>query len=49
MMYKFGTSKKFDKALKLCKKRGYPIEELRKAVHPINLKRKNSQFLIGVH
>ena len=27
-MYKFGTTKRFDKALKLCKKRGYPIEEL---------------------
>ena len=24
-MYKFGTTKRFDKALKLCKKRGYPI------------------------
>ena len=32
MMYKFGTTKRFDKALKLCKKRGYPIEELRKAI-----------------
>ncbi len=31
-MYKFGTTKRFDKALKLCKKRGYPIEELRKAI-----------------
>lgn len=28
-MYKFGTTKRFDKALKLCKKRGCPIEELR--------------------
>ena len=26
------SSKRFDKALKLCKKRGYPIEELRKAI-----------------
>ena len=25
MMYKFGTTKRFDKALKLCKKRGYPF------------------------
>ena len=31
-MYKFGTTKRFDKALKLCRKRGYPIEELRKAI-----------------
>lgn len=31
-MYKFGTTKSFDKALKLCRKRGYPIEELRKAI-----------------
>ena len=31
-MYKFGTTERFDKALKLCKKRGYPIEELRKAI-----------------
>lgn len=31
-MYKFGTTKIFDKALKLCRKRGYPIEELRKAI-----------------
>ena len=31
-MYKFCTTKRFEKALKLCKKRGYPIEELRKAI-----------------
>ena len=31
-MYKFGTTERFDKALKLCRKRGYPIEELRKAI-----------------
>ena len=26
------AQKRFDKALKLCRKRGYPIEELRKAI-----------------
>ena len=31
-MYKLDTTKRFDKALKLCKKRGYPIEDLRKAI-----------------
>ena len=31
-MYKLDTTKRFDKALKLCRKRGYPIEELRKAI-----------------
>ena len=31
-MYKFGTTKRFDKALKLCKKRGYPIEELKMCI-----------------
>lgn len=31
-MYSFDTTKRFDKALKLCKKRGYPIEKLRKAI-----------------
>ena len=32
MKYKLGTTKRFDKALKLCRKRGYPIEKLQKAV-----------------
>ena len=31
-MYKLGTTKRFDKALKLCRKRGYPIEKLQKAI-----------------
>lgn len=31
-MYKLDTTKRFNKALKLCKKRGYPIEDLRKAI-----------------
>ena len=31
-MYKLGTTKRFDKALKLCQKRGYPIEKLQKAI-----------------
>ena len=31
-MYKLGTTKRFDKALKLCRKRGYPIEKLKKAI-----------------
>ena len=31
-MYRFSTTKRFDKALKLCKKRGYDIEKLRKAI-----------------
>lgn len=31
-MYKLGTTKRFDKALKLCQKRGYPITELKKAI-----------------
>lgn len=31
-MYKLGTTKRFDKALKLCQKRGYPIAELKKAI-----------------
>lgn len=31
-MYKLGTAKRFDKALKLCRKRGYPIEKLQKAI-----------------
>ena len=31
-MYKFSTTKRFDKALKLCQKRGYPIDKLRKAI-----------------
>ena len=31
-MYEFSTTRRFDKALKLCKKRGYPIEKLRKAI-----------------
>lgn len=31
-MYEFSTTRHFDKALKLCKKRGYPIEKLRKAI-----------------
>ena len=35
-MYKFGTTKRFDKALKLCKKRGYPIEELRMLAFCVN-------------
>lgn len=32
-MYKLGTTKRFDKALKLCRKRGYPIEKLQKAIN----------------
>ena len=32
-MYKLGTTKRFDKALKLCRKRGYPIEKLQKAIY----------------
>ena len=32
MKYKLGTTKRFDKSLKLCRKRGYPIEKLQKAV-----------------
>lgn len=31
-MYKLGTTKRFDKALKLCRKPGYPIEKLQKAI-----------------
>ena len=31
-MYKFGTTKRFDKALKLCRKRGYSMEKLQKAI-----------------
>ena len=31
-MYKLETTKRFDKALKLCRKRGYPIEKLQKAI-----------------
>lgn len=31
-MYKFSTTKRFDKALKLCQKRGYPIDKLRSAI-----------------
>lgn len=31
-MYEFLTTKRFDKALKLCKKRGYPIKKLQKAI-----------------
>ena len=31
-MYKFSTTKRFDKALKLCQKRGYPIDKLRIAI-----------------
>lgn len=31
-MYKLGTIKRFDKALKLCRKRGYPMEKLQKAI-----------------
>ena len=31
-MYKFRTTKRFDKALKLCQKRGYPIEKLQEAI-----------------
>ena len=31
-MYKLGTTKRFDKALKLCRKRGYPIGKLQKAI-----------------
>lgn len=31
-MYKLGTTKRFDKALKLCWKRGYQIEKLQKAI-----------------
>lgn len=31
-MYKLSTTKRFDKALKLCKKRNYPIDDLRKAI-----------------
>ena len=31
-MYRLSTTKKFDKALKLCRKRGYPIEKLHKAI-----------------
>ena len=32
MMYSFDTTKRFDKALKQCKKRGYPLEKLREAI-----------------
>lgn len=31
-MYKIATTKRFDKALIRCHKRGYPIEKLRKAI-----------------
>ncbi len=31
-MYKLGTTRRFDKALKLCQKRGYPIWKLQKAI-----------------
>ena len=31
-MYKLATTKRFDKALRLCEKRGYPIEKLQKAI-----------------
>ena len=32
MKYQVLTTKRFDKALKLCAKRGYPIEKLRTAI-----------------
>ena len=32
-MYKLGTTKRFDNALKFCRKRGYPIEKLQKAIY----------------
>ena len=31
-MYKFSTTKRFDKALKVCQKRGYSIAKLKKAI-----------------
>lgn len=31
-MYKFSTTKRFDKALRLCLRRGYPIEKLQEAI-----------------
>lgn len=31
-MYKVFTTKRFDKALKLCQKRGYPIAKLKKVI-----------------
>ena len=31
-MYSFSTTKRFDKALKRCQKRGLPIEKLRDAI-----------------
>ena len=32
-MYKLATTKRFDKALKLCKKRGYSLEKLKTAIN----------------
>lgn len=32
MMYQLFTTKQFDKALKRCKKRGYPMEEIKTAI-----------------
>ena len=31
-MYKLETTKRFDKALKVCQKRGYSMDKLRKAI-----------------
>lgn len=31
-MYKLSTTKRFEKALKLCKRRGYSMEKLNKAI-----------------
>ncbi len=31
-MYQLSTTKQFDKALKRCKKRGYPMEEIKTAI-----------------
>lgn len=41
-MYKFSTTKRFDKALKVCQKRGYSIAKLKK---PLNCWLKMEVYL----